>query len=338
MRTPRVSVLLPVRDGLPHLGTCLDGIARQRIADLEVIAVDDGSTDGSAELLDRRAAEDRRLRVLHRPPSGLVASLNAGLAAARAPLVARQDADDVSHPRRLELQLELLDASPQVGVVSCAVRIFPRHRVAEGYRLYERWLNSLVGHAAMARERFVESPLAHPSAVLRRGVVERAGGYRDLGWPEDYDLWLRLFAAGVEFAKVDRLLYFWRDHPSRLSRRDARYAADAFLRCKAHHLLEGPLAGAGRVVIWGAGPTGRRLARSLAAGGAPVDAFVDIDPDKIGRTVRGRPVVAPERLPGLLGPGVVVLSAVASRGARSLIRARLDAFGLTEGEGYWCVA
>jgi glycosyltransferase involved in cell wall biosynthesis len=267
-----------------------------------------------------------------------VAALNAGLACCRAPVIARMDADDVCHPRRLELQLAALECDPDVGVVSCGVRFFPRSRVAQGFRIYEDWLNSMRIHDEMSRERFVESPVVHPSVMLRRELLEGTGGYRDLGWPEDFDLWLRLFETGARFAKVDRPLYFWREHEHRLTRKDARYSTDAFLRCKAHHLLRGPLREADRVVIWGAGRTGRRLSRHLSADGMRIEAFVDIDPVKIGRTLSSRPIVSPEDLPGLLQPGTATLAAVASRGARDLIRQRLDALDLVEGDDYWCVA
>lgn len=338
MGTPRVSVLLPVRNGLPYLPQAVASLGRQTLADYEVVAVDDGSTDGSAEMLDTFAARDARIRVLHRSPAGLVPALNAGLGACRAELVARMDADDVAGPRRLELQVELLGSRPDVGVVSCMVRHFPRSRVAGGLRRYEAWLNSLVEPPAIARERFVESPVAHPSVMVRRELLDGVGGWRDVGWPEDYDLWLRLLERGVDFAKVTRLLHFWRDHGDRLTRRDDRYAPEPFADCRAHFLLRGPLAGTRGAVVWGAGPIGRRLARRILDGGAEVSAFVDIDPAKIGRVRHGRPVVAPEELPALLGGGVVVLAAVGARGAREVIRARLVSMGLEEGVGFWCVA
>jgi glycosyltransferase involved in cell wall biosynthesis len=338
MSAPAVSVLLPVRNAAPHLEGCLQSLYRQTLADFEVVAVDDGSSDGSAEILQREAARDPRLRVIRRPPGGLVAALEAGRAVCGAPMIARMDADDVSHPERLERQARLLDTRPKVGVVSCLVRHYPRSGVGEGFRIYEDWLNSLVTHRQMFVERFVESPLAHPSTMVRTRLLADIGGYRDRGWPEDYDLWLRLFHAGVEFAKIDRPLFFWRDHPYRLSRRDPRYSTDAFLRCKAHHLLRGPLAGVPQIVIWGAGQTGRRLARYLMDGGASIDAFIDIDPLKIGRTARGKPIVAAEDLPEVRDSKTTVLAAVASRGARQLIRDRLTGFGLQEGRQFWCVA
>jgi glycosyltransferase involved in cell wall biosynthesis len=331
-------VLLPVRDAQTYLEQCRHSLGRQTLADYEVVAVDDGSGDRSGEMLDGWAGEDSRVRVIHQPPDGLIAALNVGLAACRASFVARMDADDVSHPDRLKAQVEFLESRPDVGVISCRVQHFPRHGVGEGFLIYERWLNSMMNHRQMARQRFIESPLAHPSATIRSTVLMDAGGYRDHGWPEDYDLWLRLFHRGVRFAKLDRPLFFWREHPKRLTRRNPRYSTDAFLRCKARYLSIGPLHGSKRVIVWGAGQTGRRLARYLIAQGVIIDAFMDIDKDKIGRRARGRPILSLSRLPEIVSSETVVLAAVASRGARQLIRQRLGEFGLAEGEGFWCVA
>jgi glycosyltransferase involved in cell wall biosynthesis len=338
MVRPRLSVLLPVRDAAPYLQSCIASLERQTVHDFEVVAADDGSTDGSGDLLDAWAERDPRVRVHHQPPSGLVAALNTGLERCRAPLVARMDADDICHPRRLELQASALEERSELGVVSCLVRHFRWHKVGEGFRIYEGWLNSLVSPEPIARERFVESPVAHPSAVVRRDLLEDAGGYREFDGPEDYDLWLRLLERGVAMAKIERYLYFWREHGERLTRVDGRYSVENFLRCKARYLLSGPLADARRIIVWGAGQTGRRLSKHLQRGGAPLEFFVDIDPEKIGRTLRGVPIVGAEDLPALLGEGTVVLAAVASRGARGLIRDRLDALGLVEAEDYWCVA
>jgi GT2 family glycosyltransferase len=337
--TPRVSVLLPVRDARPFLAACLASLEAQTLADFEIVAVDDGSRDGSAELLAATARRDPRLRLLRQPRRGLVAALNRGLEACRAPYVARLDADDLAARRRLELQAGALDADPALAVVSCRVRHFPSAAVGGGFRIYERWLNRLLSHEQIVRERFIESPLPHPSVMARRRVLEAAGGYRDRGWPEDYDLWLRLAAAGMRFRKLPRCLVGWRAHPGRLTHTDRRYAVERFLACKAHHLARGPLAGR-RPLVWGAGQTGRRLAKHLEREDAAPLAFLDIDPKKIGGQLRRQPVVAADELPRLLleldGPPVV--TAVASRGARQLIRERLATWGLVEGATFWCAA
>ena len=97
---------------------------------------------------------------------------------------------------------------------------------------YEAWQNGLTDHDSILRDLYVESPFAHPSVVYRREPVERAGGYRALGWPEDYDLWLRLAAAGARFARLPEVLLYWRDRPERFTRTDPACTLEAFRACR----------------------------------------------------------------------------------------------------------
>jgi GT2 family glycosyltransferase len=325
-------VLIPVRDAGPYLRPALTSVARQTFRDFEILCLDDGSTDGSPETL--RAFRGPRFRILSPGRVGLVAALNLLRAEARAPLLARFDADDAMHPRRLELQVAYLDANPAIGAVASLVRHFPRRDVRGGNLRYEAWLNSLVTPAEIERSLFVESPLPHPSVTMRAELFDRAGGYRDVGMPEDYDLWLRAWAAGFRFGKVARVLHYWRDHPRRLTRTDPRYAVEAFLRAKAEALLRGPLADGRTFVVWGAGMLGRRLTRLLVRAGRPPAALLDIDPKKIGRTRHGRPVLPPE---ALRKGSALVLGAVGAIGAREQIRARLLETGLIETRDFWLV-
>src|SRR5439155_27027436 len=163
-----------------------------------------------------------------------------GLGACRAPLVARMDADDVCHPERLAAQLAFLDAHPQVAVVASQVegRTVDGQPLARGMARYLDWSNGLVEPAAIARDRLIESPVVHPSVVLRRSALER-GGYRDGPFPEDYELWLRLLGRGLSIAKLPRPLLTWREHPARATRRDPRYAARNHRALKVEALLEG---------------------------------------------------------------------------------------------------
>ena len=338
--TPRLSVLLPCRDAASTLDEALDSIFSQTFTDFELVAVDDGSTDGSAERLEGWAQKDARLRVLRLPPRGLIEALNTGLAACRAPLIARMDADDRSHPERFAEQVRLLEAEPALAAVGCLVEAFPQADVGPGLALYLEWLNGLTTPEAIAREIYVESPLVHPSVMMRRAWCRRVGDYQEHGWPEDYDLWLRMHAAGGRFAKVPRVLFGWREHPGRLTHASPRYAIQSFLQAKVHYLLAGPLAGRGAILIWGAGIVGKRLSKLLLGQGAPVTAFIDIDPAKIGRTRRGLPVVAPQACLDLWrkSPDPILLAAVGARGARAVVREQINALGLVEGRDWWAAA
>jgi GT2 family glycosyltransferase len=334
---PRVSVLLPVRNAEATLEEALGSILTQTLDDLEVVAVDDGSTDASPELLQAAAERDPRVRVLTQRPLGLVPALERATDAARAPLLARMDADDRAEADRLEAQAALMDADPGMVLAGTHVRYFPRDGLRDGARRYERWLNALDGPEALERDLWVECPLAHPTFLMRATAVAAVGGYRDREWPEDYDLLLRLRCAGGGLGVVPRVLHHWREGPERLSRTDPRYSLDAFRRLKAHFLTRSPLLGErDGVLICGAGPVGKSFARALAEEGVTVRAFVDLDPRKVGQRIHGAPVVAPSgigRFRDALG-----LAAVGKGQARAEIRATFTSAGWVEGRDFVAVA
>lgn len=331
----RVSVLLPARDAAAHLAAAITSLEAQSFPDYEIIAVNDGSRDATGGLLDAWAARDARVRVLHREPRGIVAALQDAAAAAQGVLFARMDADDVAHPERLARQVALLDADASLGACGTRVRYVPPEHVRAGARRYASWLNELTEPDRIDCDLFVECPIAHPTLMVRREAFERAGGYQDHGWPEDYDLVLRLRASGARLANVAAVLLDWRESAGRLSRTDGRYAEWQFQRCKAHHLVRMHARGRA-IVVWGAGPVGKRFARALQAEGARVAAFVDLDPRKIGQVVHGAPVVAPDAIGGF--PEAYVVAAVAGTAARAEIRAELRRTGRREPAEFCAVA
>lgn len=188
---PRVSVVMPVFNGKRHVNGAITSLLAEDYEDFELIAVDDGSTDGTPEILRRRAANDPRIVVLRQENRGIAEALNAGMAVARGEYIARLDADDL-HVNRLRRQVELLDRERDVVLVSTWFDLFDDdERPAGSYRVAEppavtRWLlnfyNVLGGHAQV---------------MFRRDAALAAGGYRAaFSIAEDYDLWTRLLDAG----------------------------------------------------------------------------------------------------------------------------------------------
>ncbi|MBP6965128.1 MAG: glycosyltransferase [Armatimonadetes bacterium] len=331
-----VSVLMPARDAAGTVHLAVASLLRQTFADFQIVAVDDGSTDRTGDILDQMAEQDPRLKPIHLPRSGLVPALNAGIEECRGDLVVRMDADDICHRERLRLQVAYMCDNPDISVCGCLVRSFPRSAVRAGFLRYEQWLNSLTNHDEIVRDIFVESPLAHPSVAMRASDLREVGGYADVGWPEDYDLWLRLFTAGKRFGKVPRTLLFWRESPGRLTFTDSRYSLENFMRIKARFLAVLAERSARPVIVWGAGMTGRRLTKHLVREGVQPVAVVDIDPRKIGRRLRGAPVIWPEQLAE--HGDALVIAAVGSDGARELIRERLRGMGRVEVRDFICAA
>jgi glycosyltransferase involved in cell wall biosynthesis len=308
----------------------------QTLGDFEVVAVDDGSTDDTRDILERWASEDRRVRIVETEGVGIPSALRRGSEFCRGELLARADADDVAHPRRLAEQVAMMETRPGVAAVGTHVRYFPFQEVGLGARRYQAWLNQLSEPESLARDIFVECPIAHPTLMVRRAALEAVGGYRWNDWPEDYDLVLRLHSWGARLANVPQVLHFWRERDGRASRTDPRYSSEAFRRCKLHYLERCVPRCREAVYIWGAGRVGKEFARAVAEDGAEVRGFFDIDPRKIGQEVHGAPVLdageAGERRDAYL------LVAVGAPGARDLIREELATSGLTEPQDYCCVA
>lgn len=327
-------MLLPFRDAEAHIDQALASLASQTLEDIEVVMVDDSSSDASPSIAAARAAADSRFRTFDCRGRGLVDALNTGLSVCRADWVARMDADDVCLPERLEAQLAAALEDGPMTVVSCLVELFPAGEVSRGMELYVRWLNSLRDPAAIRGSLFVESPIPHPSCMYSRSLVTGAGGYRDLGVPEDYELWLRLWKLGARFRKVERVLLRWREGAERLSRTSPIYALQRFYRLKAMHLGLAPALAGGRAVLWGSGQSGRRLSRWLLREGLEIEAFVDVAPGRIGHTMRGRPILPPGRLEEM--GGLPVLVCTRSYRARREITGWLESHGRKEWSGYIC--
>jgi glycosyltransferase involved in cell wall biosynthesis len=335
---PRVSVVMPVRNASASVAAAVRSIQAQTFQDWELLVVDDGSTDDSTERVQALTQDDARVRLLRQPARGIVAALEAGLAVARGECIARMDADDVCLPERLSEQVAYLEGHAETGVVGSLVEFGGSPAHSQGYALHVQWLNSVETSDEIALNRFIESPLAHPSVLFRRELLAVHGGSREGPFPEDYELWLRWMDAGVRVAKVPRVLVVWHDAPTRLSRLDPRYSAEAFFALKARYLAREIRRSAGGrpVWVWGAGRPTRARAELLAPEGIEIRGYIDIDPRKWGRRLRARPVVSPSAAPP--PDRALVLVYVANRGARELIRGQLRQRGYHEGRDFWVAA
>lgn len=323
-----ISVLFPYRDAAATITDAARSVLADMTAEDELVAVDDGSRDEGPELL--RSIGDPRIVHVAAGGEGIARALARGLEVCRGELVARMDADDVSLPGRLAAERRLLESDPALGAVGVRIEVFGGP--AAGLARYVAWQNSLVTPEDHARSIYVESPLCHPSTMFRRAALDAVGGYRDGPWPEDWDLLLRLHDARFKMAKVPHVLFRWRRTGSSVTSRDPRCAPARLEELRATHLAR-ELTSFG---VWGAGKTGRRLARALAEKGAKTSFFVDIDPDKIGRTAYGAPIVSAEEGITRASRGTRLVVAVGAPGAREIVRHRLLAAGIPEGDGFVC--
>ena len=330
--SPRLSILLPYRNAAATLEECLSSIHEQSLSDYELLAIDDHSDDASRNLLKHHAAADRRIILLSNPGRGLVSALNYGLQAASTPLIARMDADDRMHRRRLQMQYRYLQRHPEISVLGSATRLFPAHQIQNGMKAYVRWQNRCNSPRQIADEIYVESPFAHPSVIFRRQAIVNLGGYRQGPFPEDYDLWLRCRQSGLRMAKLPQALLDWRDDPHRTSRIDPRCSRKAFDALRAHYLANDPevLGRRHELVFWGAGRNTRKRCNLLIERGFSPAAWIDIDPRKIGNKIDGVTVHGPNWLADRQ-PQPLVLVYVTNHGARELIAGELQLMGYRRG-------
>ncbi|MCP4788337.1 MAG: glycosyltransferase family 2 protein [Fuerstiella sp.] len=330
---PEVSVILPVLNAETTIARAVESILQQTSVDLELIVVDDGSTDRTVHAL--RDQRDSRLKILRTDHGGVAAASNVGLQMAQAAIISRMDADDIAHPQKLEKQMAAL-RQQSLDVIGCRVRILNAdNSVATSLLRYERWINEeTITRQQILALRFVEFPFVNPTILARRQYFEI--GFADNELPEDYDLMLTAAAQGLRFGKVSEVLFDWLDGPSRLTRTDDRYSNDAFMKCRRKHLLNGPLRGAFQVDLWGAGQTGKPWLRWLQQQKIEVRRVYEVHPRKIGNIIHNVPVVDVEEMSAPDGTPLIV--AVGADGARALIHEHVMKFGYVLGDDTWFVA
>ena len=325
---PLVSVVLPVRNGGEFLNQAVSSILAQTLESLELILVDDHSTDDAITTLDK---SDPRIKIYASNGKGVVNASNTGFGHSQGKFIARMDADDISLPERMACQLEYLQQHPRVDIAGACVEIFSETGIMGGLQRYQCWLNSVREPAQVRKQIFIESPLPNPGLMFRRARLHQLGGYRDNGWPEDYDLLLRADAAGMRMGKPDPVLLRWREHDMRLTHTDSLYKRERFMQAKTHFLVHHRL-NEREVVIWGAGPTGSQIHDLLIAEGAKVAGFIEVHPRRIGGQKRGLPVWSIDKTKSL--GAEMLLVAVGAAGARKEITAHLDLHGKKEGRDY----
>lgn len=244
---PRVSVIMPVYNAEPFVGQALKSILGQTFRNFELIIVDDGSGDRSREI-GRSFHDERIVWIENGRNLGLTASLNVGLKKARGEFIARQDADDLSLPERLEKQVAFLDSHPTTGLVGCAFSVI--NEVGNALTDIHTVVDPLEINALLLQR----NPIAHGTAVFRRACLEKTGLYREeFRYAQDYDLWLRI-AEIAKVANIPGLLYQWRITRGSITLRKKRLQ-DQFSRLAAELALERRTNGKDRLQL--AGPDNR---------------------------------------------------------------------------------
>ncbi|AYR22731.1 glycosyltransferase family 2 protein [Herbaspirillum rubrisubalbicans] len=225
-----VTVLLPVYNGANDVVQAVDSILKQSFTDFELLIINDGSKDNSAEVLD--AIKDPRIRLIHQENMGLAATLNRGMQLARGTYIARQDQDDLSHPQRLQMQLEYMEAHPECILLGSAAEIWVQDQPSDRVHQHP------VDHATLSFDLLFNNPFVHSSVMMNRERVLQAGGYstdRERQPPEDYELWSRLARIG-RVANLAEILLVYREVPQSMSRSGPNPFLDKLVTISAENL------------------------------------------------------------------------------------------------------
>ncbi|MEM0968535.1 MAG: glycosyltransferase [Verrucomicrobiota bacterium] len=328
----KVSVMLPARDAAETLPRAARSCLEQTFEDLELLLLANDTTPETREVMEGLRREDGRVRIVETlPGAGFVAALNGGWRTAKGTYLARMDADDWAYPDRLECQVDWLDGHPDAVGCGSWVQILRRDAEGilrppqQGYAAFERWLCSFHSPEELYRERFVDSPIVNPSMMVRADLFENVGGYRDEGWAEDYDFWLRVWEWGGPqcLGIIPEVMLDWIDSDTRLTRHHERYRMTSFLAAKVHFLARLPQVRSHGVIVCGAGPTGKRIAHGLRQQRVKVAAFLEVSERRIGQAIGGVPVHASAWIRDHW-KGEVVLAAAGQPGRRQAIRELLE--------------
>jgi glycosyltransferase involved in cell wall biosynthesis len=207
-----ITVVLPIYNGTKYLKEAVQSILDQTYADFELIMIDDGSTDHSADIVSTFI--DPRIRLYPQENKGLAVTLNRGIALAKGKYIARQDQDDVSLPDRLSKQVGFLEANPDYGMVGTWASILNESRPTG--RTHKHPTNDL----ALKFDLLFNNPFVHSSVMIRKSVFEEVGGYctdKNRQPPEDYELWSRI-ARKFKVANIPEILHVYREIPQSMSR------------------------------------------------------------------------------------------------------------------------
>lgn len=332
MKNPKVSVILPFRNASNTLRRAIDSILDQTFRNFELILINDGSDDHPVEILSDY--DDSRIKIIHLPTGGIVFSLNHGINISRGKYIARMDADDFAYPERLELQQQYLTQNKKIGVVSGQVLYAGDRKKNQGYALYVDWINSLTSTEEIYLNRFVESPISHPSVMIRRELFDEYGLYKVGSFPEDYELWLRLMDQGIQFGKVDEVVLDWYDDENRLSRIHPNYDTEAFFNIKTSYFFKwfqktfefNPRP----ILIWGTGKSVLEKSSYLDEYNLEIVGYVDVI-RKMDNHIQGKPVFFYEDIPD----GVFLLNYVSDRKGRLQIHEFLIKNNYEEGKDFY---
>ena len=326
-----ISILMPVKNAGNYLEECLQSILNQTHKDWELIAVDDHSSDNSWDILNEFSRSDSRIQIMQNGGQGIIDALKTAYSASSGDFIHRMDADDIMPTKKLKDLHQILIEKGVGTIATGKVKYFSDHGVNEGYRKYEDWLNQLCENGSHWNEIYKECVIASPCWMVYRSDFEHCGAFNSNVYPEDYDLVFRFYQKKLRVVSSNEVLHYWRDHPERTSRNHEHYAAQSFYDLKLKYFLVMDYNPSKKLVIWGAGTKGKRMAKMLKERKIPFQ-WASNNPNKHGKEIYEQLLMDIDQA---IKGEVQVIVTVAQKDAKEEIKSLLHYNKLKENIDYW---
>ena len=259
-----VSIIIPYKNPLPYFEDCLKSIVNQSHKKLQIILVNDHSTDDSEKLAFKYSIEDSRIELVNNNGKGIVDALNSGSEIAKGKYITRMDADDIMSENKIEILRSLLEKKKKKHIAVGSVKYFASKKpMGNGYLKYASWLNELTSNEKNFEEIYKECTVPSCCWMMHRSDFINIKGFKKLNYPEDYDFLFRVYYNQIKLATTEEIIHLWRDHPMRTSRNSKDYLFENFIDLKIKYLLKNELKTIEVLVLWGAGKKGKLVARKL---------------------------------------------------------------------------
>ena len=331
-KNPKTSILIPYKNAAKYLKPCIASIIDQTEINWEIIAINDHSSDESAQIIDEFCAHDKRIFNYINNGKGIIDGLRMAFEHSTGTLITRMDADDIMAPDKLADLKQILMKSGLGTVATGLVRYFSDGILGAGYQRYANWLNGLHSKDNCYSEIYKECVIPSPAWMVWRSDLISVGAFDSNIYPEDYDLCFRFYKMGFKIVASQQVLHFWRDYPERTSRNDPRLKDQSFMSLKLNRFIELETKANDRFVIWGAGRKGKLLAQLLNDKEKNFS-WVCNNKNKIKKRVYNKVIESHNTL--LPNNNFKILIAVAERGAQKDISRFLDENGFRENQDYY---
>ena len=325
-----ISVLIPFKNEEKYLQACIESVRVQTFQELDIVLVDDHSTDESYEIAKKHTKEDARVRLFKNRGNGLVDALKTAFDHSTGTMISRMDADDENSPHKYQQMMEAWDGR---GTVVCGRVVYNTDNAeSSGFYQYGIWLNRVMTSHQPWQFVYQECIVPSPSWLIHRQDLIDIGGISSGQYPEDYELAFRMYQAGLSIRASNEVVHFWRDHPNRNSRTNPLYENNFFPKLKAYYFNLLELKEGREAVVWGAGKRGKQLVKELLdLGVKPI--WVTNNPNKAGRDIYGIILLNEnDFVPDSKHRIALVMSVDDDR---EEVVTRLNAFGMQKGVDYW---